>query len=273
MKKLIRLLLGIGAIIGFFYVAFSSRLLERKYEINSRKIKGHLKIIQISDLHSCLYGEGQSKLVKVLEKEKPDFVVLSGDILDDKMKEDATITLLEAIGRKYNCFYALGNHEVWTGDVKRVKELFKEYGINVLDGKKAEMTINDNKVDIFGVDDPEIGEKEFLTQFVSVIEKTDKERFTVLISHRPELTDFYEGFKGDLVLSGHAHGGQWRIPYLLNGLYAPNQGFFPKYAGGIFKIGNAKMIVSRGLSKENTIVPRIFNRPEIVIIKVRGTKK
>ncbi|MDO4733224.1 MAG: metallophosphoesterase, partial [Bacillota bacterium] len=89
---------------------------------------------------------------------------------------------------------------------------------------------------------------------------------SILLSHRPECTAFYESSGFDLELSGHAHGGQLRIPGLLNGLYAPNQGFFPKYAGGLYQLGKTSLLVSRGLCKSR--LPRVFNRPELAIIEL-----
>ena len=102
-----------------------------------------------------------------------------------------------------------------------------------------------------------------------IAETTSTEIFTVLLSHRPELFEIYQKYEFDLVLSGHAHGGQWRIPGLLNGLFAPNQGLFPKYAGGRYDYDGGTMIVSRGLARESTRIPRIFNRPELVIVDVK----
>ncbi|MBR4319366.1 MAG: metallophosphoesterase, partial [Oscillospiraceae bacterium] len=93
--------------------------------------------------------------------------------------------------------------------------------------------------------------------------------YTILLSHRPELFPLYENCQFDLVLSGHAHGGQWRIPYLLNGLYAPNQGLFPEYAGGKYQSGQVTMLVSRGLARESTKLPRFYNRPELVVIDLQ----
>ena len=93
--------------------------------------------------------------------------------------------------------------------------------------------------------------------------------YKILLSHRPERIEYYRRFSFDLVLSGHTHGGQIRIPYIINGLFAPNQGFFPKYGGGIYKHDNLIHIISRGLSI-NPIRPRIFNSPELVVIKIES---
>ena len=99
-------------------------------------------------------------------------------------------------------------------------------------------------------------------------EMVNKEYYTILLSHRPEWIETYQKYAFDLVLCGHAHGGQWRTPFLLNGLYAPHQGLFPKYAGGRYDYATGTMIVSRGLARESTPVPRIFNRPELVVVEL-----
>ncbi len=92
----------------------------------------------------------------------------------------------------------------------------------------------------------------------------------MLLVHRPENYADYRKYAFDLVLCGHAHGGQWRIPGILNGLYAPSQGLFPKYAGGYYNEESVPMIVSRGLARESTIVPRFYNPPELVIVDLVG---
>ena len=107
-------------------------------------------------------------------------------------------------------------------------------------------------------------------QLNKISEKLDKNSYKILLTHRPEKFEEYTQYDFDLILSGHAHGGQWRIPGILNGLYAPNQGLFPKYAGGYYEIDDKKMIVSRGLARESTLIPRFYNRPELVIIKLQN---
>ncbi len=270
-RKFIKVLVGGAAFFIMLAFAFDNRLIKRSYTIESNKLKNDLKIIHISDLHSCLYGDKQCKLIDVIENEKPDIIMLSGDIIDDKMDEEPAFLLLNEIGKKYDCFYSTGNHEIWTNDVKRIKNALTECGITVLAGDKHTMDIKGEKIEIFGIDDPEIGDEEFFSQYIKILQNVDNKNFSVLISHRPELIDLYDAFDGDLILSGHAHGGQWRIPFVLNGFIAPNQGFFPKYTGGLYDCRSAKMIVSRGLSKENTCIPRIFNRPEIVIINIKSS--
>ena len=123
---------------------------------------------------------------------------------------------------------------------------------------------------ICGVDDPSAfaGESGWLEQFRACQALTGDSRYTVLLSHRPERGEDYQGKGFDLVLAGHAHGGQWRIPGVLNGLLAPDQGLLPAYAGGLYALEDTTLVVSRGLARESTRVPRLFNPPELVILDV-----
>ena len=102
----------------------------------------------------------------------------------------------------------------------------------------------------------------------SVAWASTNQDFTLLVSHRPERIEDYAKYPFDLVLAGHAHGGQWCLPFLINGVYAPNQGVFPKYAGGMYARGDMHMIVSRGLARESTRIPRFYNRPELVVVDI-----
>ena len=167
--------------------------------------------------------------------------------------------------------------------------MLREYGVTILSNESQTVTINGTTFNLCGVEDPEVYkikfDKEtdpqgyekarlgrvdtFRQQLDAVQAQTEPDHFTILLAHRPELFESYVSRGFDLVLCGHAHGGQWRIPGLLNGLYAPNQGLFPKYAGGRYEKDGTTMIVSRGLARWMDIVPRIFNPPELVVITVK----
>ena len=254
----------------------------REYSIESDKVSHGIKAMLITDLHSSIYGKNQKKLVDKINAKSPDLILLSGDIADDETPDDGTKQLLAAIGRKYQCFYVAGNHEFWRNDVESVKEMISSYGVTVLSGKTQIITVNSQRILIGGVDDPDglvsSGDEylygESITpgwnkQLDSVCRQREKENglFSVLLSHRPEKADNYRSSGFDLVVSGHAHGGQVRVPFLINGLYAPNQGFLPDFAGGLYELGETQMIVSRGLCKNE--LPRVFNPPELVVINIK----
>ena len=264
MKKYI-VIGALAAALGAFsaYSAMQGFVVER-YELCSDKITRPVNIMLISDLHSCWYGENQRELIAAIDAENPDLIALAGDIFDDENSNEATVALLAHIGEKYPCFYVTGNHEIYTGRSEELKKLAAETGVTVLEGETEYIDIKGQKISIGGVGDPQAGRLAWENQLAAA----DRQRqgFSLLISHRPEAAEEYGNFGFDLVVCGHAHGGQWRIPGIVNGVYAPHQGFFPKYAGGEYKIEKGTMIVSRGL--ERNWIPRYFNPPELVVITV-----
>lgn len=257
------ILLGLLALL-LLAAAFDVRLRTVTYEIASSKVTAPVRLAVVSDLHSCAYGEGQQTLLDAVAAQSPDAVLMTGDIVDDEMAEENAWTAVAGLAATYPCFYVTGNHEWWIADTERVLLRMEELGVTVLQGECAPLEINGQTVAICGIDDPDSGESE--EQLAAVGNTIMENTFTVLLAHRPERIADYLAYPFDLVLSGHAHGGQWRVPGILNGLYAPHQGLFPTYAGGRYDFDGAAFIVSRGLARESTKVPRIFNRPELVIV-------
>lgn len=159
-----------------------------------------------------------------------------------------------------------GNHEVRTGCLEALKRRFRSWGITVLEGSGTLLATPGGTLRICGVDDPSAfaGESGWLEQFRACQALTGDSRYTVLLSHRPERTECYRDSGFDLVVSGHAHGGQVRLPGMINGLFAPHQGAFPDYAGGLYALGSTTLVVSRGLCRN--LLPRVFNPPELVAL-------
>jgi predicted MPP superfamily phosphohydrolase len=256
--------------------ALDMRLKTQWYTIPSDKITGNIRIALIADLHSCRYGSDQRTLIEAIDQQAPDILLFGGDICDDDIPHDNTEALLRGIADRYPCYYVTGNHEYWSGDIDTIQRLFRSYGVTILNGASETVEVRGQHINICGITDPDVvnytdstaGVKEQLESLQYVHENGN---LTVLLAHRPELAEEYADYHFDLVLSGHAHGGQWRLPGILNGVFAPDQGIFPKYAGGKYIIDDMTLIVSRGLARETTIVPRIFNRPELVIVDVTGT--
>ena len=247
-------------------VACDSRLVLRTYTVETEKLSAPVRLAVLADLHSCDYGAGQRDLMDMVEglNPQPDAVLLAGDIVDDKLPEDNAWTTIDSLAAVYPCFYVTGNHEWRGGEAERICEQMETCGVTALRGEAVSLTTqNGQTIQICGIDDPDAGAEEQLSRAGS---QAEPETFSVLLAHRPERIEAYLRYPFDLVVSGHAHGGQWRIPGILNGLIAPNQGLFPKYAGGRYDFANAALIVSRGLARESTRVPRIFNRPELVVI-------
>ena len=271
-------------------IALGCCMIVRYYDIKAQKGSSQVRIVLVTDLHSCYYGQGQEKLVSAIHAQSPDMLLLGGDIFDDEMSDTNTERFLARIAGQYPCYYVTGNHEYWSGAEEfTVKmSILKKYGVTILSGVCETIEVNGVMINLCGVDDPDSymvrfdreqdpqGYKRakiqkintFNQQLDALKAQAQKEYFTILLTHRPELFENYVSRGFDLVLCGHAHGGQWRIPGVLNGLFAPNQGLFPPYAGGRYERGNTTMIVSRGLAKESTFVPRIFNPPELVGVTI-----
>jgi len=276
MKKVLKIVIPILIILIIILIsAFDNRLKIVDYNLKTDKISGSVKLALITDLHCCLYGENQSDLIKEIDKFKPNAVLLGGDIFDDFYVNDNSHILINNIAQRYKTYYVSGNHEWWSGKMYEYFEYLKDVGVTVLRGDTDYLTVNDNTVVISGVDDPEVNKydasyKTYEEQLKATADSISSEYYNILLAHRPENAKLYFDYGFDLALSGHAHGGQGRIPFVLNGFYAPDQGFFPELAGGIYDFDNKKMIVSRGLSRENTKLPRIFNRPELVLISLEN---
>lgn len=274
----LRIAAAYSLVIILFIMAFYNGLVVRHYHLNSDKIAPGqaVRIVLIADLHDSIYGAKQSKLIKLIGDQNPDIIALAGDIADDEAPHTGTEDLLRGIKGIAPVYYVSGNHEYWSGDIKHIKETIRKYGVTVLENGYIETVINGAAITIAGVDDPEtvkyerIGSdwhREFEQSFSALAEKGPA--FKVLLSHRAELVEVYKESNFDLVLSGHAHGGQIRIPLILNGLYSPDQGWFPQYAGGMYNHGPVTQIVSRGVSF-NPRLPRIFNPPELVVIDIHS---
>jgi predicted MPP superfamily phosphohydrolase len=260
-------------IIAAAFAAFYNGIIIRHYIINTKKFSNgqSIRAVLISDLHNHIYGNNQEKLISKITKQKPDVILLAGDIADDAVPIEGTKLLLSGIKDIAPVFYVSGNHEYWSGDIESIKKTIRSFGAAVLEDEYKEIAINNISIIIAGVDDPEWVRYETKDNQKSMhknfTELQDKTQYKILVAHRPELIETYKKYSFDLVVSGHAHGGQVRIPFVLNGLYSPNQGWFPKYAGGEYHHGDLTHIVSRGVSF-NPRLPRVFNPPEIVVIDI-----
>jgi len=258
--------------------AFYQGLVVRRYTVETDKLRSgeSVRIVLIADLHSHIYGNSQNDLIDLIKKQKPDLIALAGDIADDYEPILGTELLLSGIKGIAPVYYVSGNHECWSGDVRTIKETIRSHGVTVLECNYEKVTVGGATITIAGVEDPDImfyedRDYDWLGgMHSSFSELGNEDGLKILLAHRPEQIVNYSKFSFDLVLSGHAHGGQVRIPFLLNGLLAPNQGWFPRYAGGLYRHDTLTHIVSRGVSY-NPRLPRIFNPPEVVAIDIRGT--
>ena len=249
------------------------------YRLSDGRLAGPVRLCVISDLHSCRYGEGEKELIDAVDAGKPDIIAFVGDIFDDKMGDANSEALLRGLEGRYPMYFVPGNHECVSEEtLVRACGLMEESGARPLIGAWETVTARGQEIELCGVGDPmgadidcaegKYWPKSFEEQLRAVSRAKESGRYTVLLSHRPEYFEEYARLGFDLALCGHAHGGQWRIPGLINGFYSPHQGIFPKLAGGLYRQDRTSMIVSRGLAVETTPIPRFYDRPELVFVEI-----
>lgn len=253
-----------------FFIWQNNDIVISNYVYKSSKLDNNLsgfKIAQLSDLHNKEFGKNQKKLLDILVDEAPDIIVITGDIVDSKNTDiDIALRLVKGATKIAPVYYVTGNHEHWLNDEDRNALLqgLQQYGVTLLDNKAVTVGKETDKgVHLIGLSDKNLSDSTLET----LCSNTSSEALKIVLAHEPQYFENYDVAGADLVLSGHAHGGQIRLPFL-GGLVAPNQGFFPKYTSGTYIKNNTTMIVSRGLG--NSIVPiRVFNRPEVVIVTLQ----
>lgn len=251
-------------------IALDERLILRTYTVVSPKLTAEVRLAVVTDFHS---SDNADDVVAMVASCAPDAVLMVGDMFDDDTANrptERTLSLMRQLSAQYPCYYVSGNHEAWTDEMDALYQQTAEAGVTVLRMSSGVLTVRGQRIALCGIPDPYemvfSGAPDTEEQLRQALEDVDSADFTVLLAHRPELLAKYAQFPLDLVVSGHAHGGQVRIPGVLNGLYAPNQGWFPKLAGGAYTQDGTTLIVSRGLAVR-TRLPRIFNRPEVVLVR------
>lgn len=231
------------------------------------------RIAQVSDLHNTQIGKDNKRLINALRTAKPDIIVITGDLIDSRYPDVGVATnFIKQAVKIAPCYYANGNHEARVPDeYEQLKTELAKLDVTILENESIKLSKNGDYITLSGINDPVFYAdivRPNLTETTIKNAKPDDDSYTILLSHRPELFELYVEYGFDLVFTGHAHGGQFRLPYI-GGLYAPHQGVFPEYDSGLFTEENTNMLVSRGVG--NSLFPfRINNRPEIIIAELKA---
>lgn len=254
------------------------RFQTKTYAIASVKIQKPVNLAIVSDLHGCPYGEKQRGLLTAMERHRPAAVLMAGDMSDVRDDDTPFWDFAQGAALLGPCYYVTGNHDYswYSGSHRRIpreevgrqKERLRELGIHVLEGEREILPVSSGRIAIMGIDDKLTGQKEWDRQYLHCCRMVEERQYTILLSHRPEAAGAYRYFPGDLVVCGHAHGGQWRFPGIRGGVYAPGQGLFPRYAGGLYPRGEGQLLVSCGLCYKYPKLPRFGNPPELVILRL-----
>lgn len=265
-KSAIVLLIVIALLL---FCSYQNRHLETTYytykaEQLGADLEGY-RIVQISDLHNVKFGKNNQKLVDRIRECEPDMIVLTGDLVDSNHTNvDRAVQFVDEIVKICPVYYVTGNHEYWldTSEYENLMDGVASAGVIILDDQVVEISRGDAKFRLVGLDDKSLADGT-LEALLS-----DEKELTVVLAHEPQYLARYAGTGVDLVLSGHAHGGQFRLPFV-GGIVALDQGFLPEYTAGEYYMNGTEMIVSRGLG--NSVIPvRLFNYPEIVCVDLVG---
>ena len=290
-KKYIKSALVLLIVIALLlFCSYQNRHLETTYytykaEQLGADLEGY-RIVQISDLHNVKFGKNNQTLVDRIRECEPDMIVLTGDLVDSNHTNvDRAVQFVDEIVKICPVYYVTGNHEYWLekSEYDELMDGLVSAGVVILDNQVVEISRGDAKFRLVGLDDRSLadGTLEALLSDESIRnnqaeqkeeiadnEDSGEKELTVVLAHEPQYLARYAGTGVDLVLSGHAHGGQFRLPFV-GGIVAPDQGFLPEYTAGEYYMNGTEMIVSRGLG--NSVIPvRLFNYPEIVCVDLVG---
>ena len=281
MKRIPIITLLVILVVLVIWVIWGNTALElNTYTITSSKLPERFdgyRIAHISDLHNAQIGKENEKLLAMLREAEPDIIAITGDLIDSRNTDvDVALQFAQEAAKIAPSYYVTGNHEARVNEYNELKSGLLSAGVIVLEDNSVEICIAGEHVTLVGVNDLSFETDYLLGDSETVMQSTlsellsNSDGFTILLSHRPELFDTYVDCEIDLVLSGHAHGGQFRIPFV-GGVVAPNQGFFPKFDAGIYTEENTNMLVSRGIG--NSIIPvRVNNRPEVILIELNSNE-
>jgi len=261
-----------------FFIWQNNSVVISKYEYKNSKLSinfNGFKILHISDLHNKNFHESIYKKIKDIN---PDIIVITGDLIDRRRTRiDIAVEFVKQIINIAPVYYVSGNHEQLSASYDELKEELTKLDVHILDNSHLILNHDGERIGIMGLADPALIYTEgnndnnrnrvYAENILKRLYENSVTEFNILLSHRPELIEVYKNINIDLVFSGHAHGGQIRIPFI-GGILSPNQGFLPKYSEGMITEDNTTLVVSRGLG--NSIFPlRIFNRPELIVVTLK----
>ncbi len=264
---------AIALILAYAFVC-SNTLEIKNYSITTDKLDTKVKFVFISDLHNKEYGENNIDLISKIKEQSPDFIAVGGDMVNKYSADDRVMKeLLPNLVQTAPTYCVLGNHELTLAEQIDFKSDINSTGAKLLDNEAVTLNINGEEILLGGMSDfpyYEFNAPDFETDeryFWEDFKERSKNCFSILLNHQPEyLSDITQDCNIDLIMCGHTHGGLIQIPFV-GGLFAPNQGFFPKYDKGEFDLNGTKMIISAGLGDAYPVL-RINNCPEITVVNI-----
>jgi hypothetical protein len=243
----------------FIWFSNSKLTLTRYFVKADNAPQGGVRIVHLSDLHAKRFGKNNNRLICAVAAQAPDFICITGDIIHKYRKRDISVAVeaVKALSQVAPVLFVSGNHEMRNKKYSCLRRNLIDAGAIVLDDTSGQFC----GVTVVGLNCANLKNNKIFDV------TPDTQNFKILLAHEPQFIISYARAGYDLVLSGHAHGGQWRVPFTKKGIYSPGQGLFPKLVSGEHMCGSTRMIISRGLG--NSEFPlRLFNQPEIVVITI-----
>lgn len=235
----------------------------------------NFKIAQVSDIHCDRVGLSDLSFIKKIKDFNPDIIVITGDVLDSYNNDmDIAYNILSQLAIIAPCYFVSGNHELrLPKEYDDLRNIMKKLNITYMNNSNLLITKNNESINLVGVEDYNFFKNEdnlnHRANFIKTLEELySPNHFNILLSHRPEKFPIYADLKYELIFSGHAHGGQWRVPFV-GGIFSPSQGFFPKYTNGNYVLEDSTIIVSQGLGNSSFPI-RINNRIELVLATLKN---
>lgn len=260
----------------------SNRFVVVSHRFENQKIKKKCRAVIVADLHNKCYGRNNERLLSAIREQKPDFILVPGDIPTAKpgKKIDVAVHLMEELSKQYPVYYGNGNHEHRMklypekyGDMnERYGEALRKAGVQRL--INAHVVLKEYGVCIFGAEIDREYYKRFSVNpmedgyLEGLLGQIPGDSYNILLAHHPDYFPEYAEWGADLVVAGHIHGGMVRVPFWGKGVISPSVRLFPKYDGGLFYRKDSVMLLSRGLGM-HTIPIRIFNPGELLVIDLQ----
>jgi predicted MPP superfamily phosphohydrolase len=267
-RKTVLVLIFLVFIFGIFVFDSNTRIVTEEYPITSLKLPDSFngyRIVQLSDLHGKSFGKDNSQLVAAVKEAKPDIIVITGDLIEDKNSGAWARILLTKLKEIAPVYFVTGNHEWASGGLVELFEIIKDCGVTALRNDYLMLTKGKDSIVLAGVDDPNgFADQKTPKQLYSEIKSKQPAAYSILLAHRNNLLDTYAAIGADLVLTGHSHGGIIRLPFI-GGIISTDRSFISKYDAGFFIKDKTVMFVSRGLGPFWNI-PRFLNNPEIAVL-------
>ena len=250
----------------FFLCGFQYHKMDTAHtNIRSGKITKPVRICVLADLHCRSFGKHQKRIMDIVEKEDPDIILIPGDLFDLNRDYEISFELIDLLQGRWIAFTS-GNHDKPLREIDELRSRLKEKGVHVLEDDSV---LFNDEIEVIGLTDRHrnghITEEEY-----EKIKQTDS--FHLVMSHRPDYAEDYKKLDFDLIVCGHNHGGQWRIPLIHKGMFGPHRTLFPKYTEGLYDLDGKPMYVSRGLASGDPHLFRLYNDPEVSIIDLMNEK-